>query len=144
MPEVTYIGYTLNTKDVQPYPEKSNEMPSPQDKKGVERLLGTVNYLAKFTPNMSTVTKPIRDVLKADVSFHWDTEQKEAFASIKKILSTEPTLAFYNVKKPVLISFNASQPGLGAVLLQEDRPVVYASRALTDAETRYAQLKKNS
>ena len=91
---------------------------------------------------MSTVTKPIRDVLKADISFHWDTEQKEAFASIKKILSTEPALAFYDVEKPVLISCDASQSGLGAVLIQEDRPVVYASRALTDAETRYAQIEK--
>ena len=117
-------------------------MPPPQDKKGVERLLGAVNYLTKSIPNMSTVTKPIRDVLKADISFHWDTEQKEAFASIKKILSTEPTLAFYNVKKPVLISYDASQSGLGAVLIQEDRPVVYASRALTDAETRYVQIEK--
>ena len=63
-------------------------MPPPQDKKGVERLLGAVNYLAKFIPNMSTVTKLIRDVLKADISFYWDTEQKEAFVSIKKILST--------------------------------------------------------
>ena len=117
-------------------------MRPPQDNNGVERLLGTVNYLAKFIPNMSTVTKPIGDVLKADISFHWDTEQKEAFASIKKILSTEPALAFCNVQKPVLTSYDASQSGLGAVLIQEDRPVVYASRALTDTETRYAQIKK--
>ena len=145
VPEVTYIGHTLNAKGVQPDPEKTKairDMPPPQDKKGVERLLGTVNYLAKSIPNMSTVTKPIRDVLKADISFHWDTEQKEAFASVKKILSTEPALAFYDVEKPVLISCDASQSGLGAVLIQEDRPVVYAPRALTDAETRYAQIEK--
>ena len=145
IPEVTYIGHILNAKGVQPDPEKTKairDMPPPQDKKGVERLLGTVNYLAKFIPNMSTVTKPIRDVLKADISFHWDTEQKEAFALIKKILSTEPALAFYDMEKPVLISCDASQSGLGAVLIQEDRPVVYASRALTDAETRYAQIEK--
>ena len=75
--EVTYIGHILNAKGVQPDPEKIkaiHEMPAPKDKKGVERLLGTVNYLAKFIPNMSTITKPIRDILKADIMFHWDTE----------------------------------------------------------------------
>ena len=70
--EVAYIGHILNAKGVQPDPDKIKairDMPAPQDKKGVERLLGTVNYLAKFIPNMSTITKPIRDVLKADVCF---------------------------------------------------------------------------
>ena len=91
---------------------------------------------------MSTITKPIRDVLKADIIFHWDTEQKKAFELIKQNLSTQPVLAFYNVEKPVLISCDASQSGLGAVLLQDDHPVAYASRTLTDAETRYVQIKK--
>ena len=143
--EVTYIGHILNSKGIQPDPEKIRaiqDMPDPQDKKGVERLLGTVNYLAKFIPNMSTITKPMRDLLKIDVIFHWEADQKEAFKSIKQLLSTEPVLAFYNVNKPILITCDASQSGLGAVLLQEDRPIAYASRALTDAETRYAQIEK--
>ena len=117
-------------------------MPAPQDKKGVEILLGTLNYLAKFIPNMSIITKPIRDLLKTDAMFCWDTEQSEAFKSIKDTLSTAPVLAFYNVNKPALITCNASQSGLGAVLVQEDKPIAYASRALTDAETRYAQIEK--
>ena len=143
--EVTYIGHILNAKGVQPDPEKVKaiqNMPAPQDKKGVERVLGTVNCLAKFIPNMSTITKPIRDLLKTDVVFQWDMEQTEAFKSVKEILSTEPVLAFYNVKKPVLITCDASQSGLGTVLLQEDRPIAYASRVLTDAESRYAQIEK--
>ena len=76
------------------------------------------------------------------VLFQWDMEQTEVFKSIKEILSTEPVLAFYNVKKPVLITCDASQSGLGAVFLQEDRPIAYASRALTNAESRYAQIEK--
>ena len=47
-----------------------HEMPASLDKKGVERSIGTVNYLAKFIPNKSTMTKPIRDVLKAEIMFH--------------------------------------------------------------------------
>jgi len=111
-------------------------VPPPTDKKGVERLLGTINYLAKFIPNMSTVTQPIRELLKKDTMFEWESPQR--FLKIKDILSAAPVLAFYDVSKPVVITCDASKTGLGALLLQEGKPVAYASRALSDAETRYA------
>ena len=74
--------------------------------------------------------------------FHWDSEQKKAFESIKHTLSTEPVLSVFDMEKPVLIPCDASQSGLGAVLLQDNQPVAYTSRALTDAESRYAQTEK--
>ena len=57
-------------------------------------------------------------------------------------MSKQPVLACFDVTKPMTISCDASQSGLGAVLLQEDKPVTFASRAITDAETRYAQIGK--
>ena len=54
---------------------------------------------------------------------------------MKDVLSAAPALAFFNVTKPVVVSCDASQHGLGAVLLQDGKPVPYASRALTSAET---------
>lgn len=54
-------------------------MPAPVDKKGVQRLLGTVNYIAKFVPNMSTMTEPIGQLLKNETQFIWTYEQKAAF-----------------------------------------------------------------
>ena len=145
LPEVSYIGHILNSDGVKPDPEKVRavkEMPPPTDKKGIERILGTINYLAKFIPSMSTITHPIREVLKSDVSFRWEEPQKNAFDTIRKILSEQPVLAYYDVSQPVTISCDASQSGLGAVLLQNSKPVAYASRALTDAETRHAQIEK--
>ncbi|KAL5510119.1 hypothetical protein EMCRGX_G005608 [Ephydatia muelleri] len=124
VPEVTYLGHTIN------------------DKKGVERLLGVVNYVGKFIPDMATVTKPIRDLLRKDVQFNWSFEHDEAFKKLKGLLSAAPVLAFYNVKKPVTVSCDASLFGLGAILLQEGQPIAYASRALTDTEYRYAQIEK--
>ena len=81
---------------------------------------------------MSTVTHPIRELLNTDISFIWSKPQEETFNKIKAILSTEPVLAYYDVKKPVTISCDALQSGLGALLMQDDKPVTYASRALTD------------
>jgi hypothetical protein len=46
-------------------------MEAPTDKKGVERLLGTVNYFGKFIPNLATITKPIRSLLKKEIKFQW-------------------------------------------------------------------------
>lgn len=65
--EETYLGHTISANGVAPDKEKVRaiaEMPPPDDKKGVERLLGVVNYVVKFIPNMAAVTKPIRDLLK--------------------------------------------------------------------------------
>lgn len=147
-PEVSYIGHIISSEGVRPDPKKIEaitKMPPPEhaeDKKGVERLLWTINYLAKFIPNMSRVTQPIRTLLRKDITFHWERPQEDAFKDIKKILSEALILTFFDVKKPVVVSVDASKFGLGAVILQENKPIAYASRALTDAETRYAQIEK--
>ena len=68
----------------------------------------------------------------------------KALQEIKSILTKDggPVLGFFDVQKPVTISCDASPTGLGGVLIQDGRPVAYASRSLTDAESRYAQIEK--
>ncbi|CAC5393077.1 unnamed protein product [Mytilus coruscus] len=117
-------------------------MPAPTDKKGVQRLLGTINYLAKFVLNMSAVTEPIRKLLKEEHEFIWTHEQQQAFEKLKDIITKNPVLSFYDVSKPVTVSCDASQCGLGAMLIQDNKPVAYASRSLTDAESRYANIER--
>ena len=143
--ETTYIGHDLSAEGIKPDQSKVEaivNMPPPEDKKGVERLLGTVNYLAKFVPSMSTITEPIRLLLQKEIAFHWSNAQEKAFLQIKEILSKEPVLKFYDVTKPVTISCDASKSGLGAVICQDGKPVAFASRSMTDPETRYAQIEK--
>ena len=126
VPEVTYIGHILNDKGIQPDPEKVRaiqDMPPPVDKKGVERLLGTINYLAKFIPNMSTVTHLMHTLLKSDV-FAWEEPQRKSLSEIKQILFAAPVLTYFDVTKPVTITCDASQMGLGALLLQDNKPCV--------------------
>lgn len=76
----------------------------------------------------------------------WSHEQKESFQALKRLLTEEPVLKFFDPGKQVRISADASQYGLGAVLLQQQeaawQPVAYTSRALSSAERNYAQIEK--
>ena len=78
--KVVYLGHIIRAEGISPDPEKVkaiNQLPPPEDKKGVERLLGFLNFVAKFIPDMSSITQPIRELLKEDM-FHWDQEQETA------------------------------------------------------------------
>ena len=116
-------------------------MPEPKTKEDVKRLLDFVQLLSRYLPKLSTVDAPLRELEKSDVLFYWDYPQMESFRKIEQLLSQAPVLHYYNVNKPATIQCNASGKGLGAVLLQDNKPVCYASRALTDIETRYAPIE---
>jgi len=58
------------------------------------------------------------------------------------MVTRTPVLRYYNLEEEVTLQCDASQSGLGATLMQNGQPVTYASRALTPAETRYAQIEK--
>ena len=76
------------------------------------------------------------------MQFVWEDVQKEAFKKLKEAVTVTSVLRYCNLDEEVTLQCNASQTGLGAALLQMGQPVAYASRALTPAETRYAQIEK--
>ena len=119
-----------------------NEMPTLNDKAAVQRLLGMINYLAPHIPNMASICKPLRDLFKVDVHFQWNTPAQTAIQQIKHILSSEPVLQFFNPAVSSVIQADASQHDLGACLLQQGKPVAYASRNLSSCEFNYAQIEK--
>ena len=113
--KVVYLGHIICAEGISPDREKVkaiNQTPPPEDKKGVERLLGFLNYVAKFIPDLSSITQPIRELLKKEYLFNWKQEQETAFQLIKKRMTSAPALAFYNVNKPVTVSCDASNFGL--------------------------------
>ena len=143
--EVKYLGSLISQEGVKPDPSKVHAicaMSIPQNKHDLKRFLGMVNFLSSYIPDMSEKTAALRVLLKDDTLWTWDKPQEEAFETIKNSLTSAPVLKLYNSREPVALQVDASQNGLGAALLQDGKPVAYASRALSEAETRYAQIEK--
>ena len=80
--------------------------------------------------------------LRADPTKVHAITQMNAFHKLREAITTTPVLRYYNLEEEVTLQCDASQSGLGAALVQNGQPVAYASRALTDTETRYAQIEK--
>ncbi|KAL9983140.1 hypothetical protein ACROYT_G005272 [Oculina patagonica] len=134
--EVPYIGHVLTSNGLKPDPSKVRaveEMPSPADKPALLRFLGMVNYMSKFIPNLEDLTQPLRELLHKEVERHWSERQEKAFRALKEKLTSDATFQYYDVETPLTVSVDASSYGLGACLLQEGRPVCYASRSLNSA-----------
>ena len=143
---IEYLGHILTQEGVKPDPKKLEaiqNMPTPEDKQAIQRLLGMVNYVAKFSPNVSIVSEPLRNLLKKDVEFHWTEQHAECLANLKNLFTQgDKVLKYYDVTTPVTIQVDASKSGLGVAVIQEHGPVAYASKALSETQKHYAQIEK--
>ena len=145
MKEVPFIGHVATEKGLCVDPNKVRaicEMPPPQNVAALQRLLGLAQYLSKFLPHLSDMTKPLRELTGKETEWVWDHPQQQALDTLKRAVTNTPVLRYYNLEEEVTLQCDASQHGLGAALLQKGQPVAYASRALTPTETRYAQIEK--
>ena len=100
-----------------------------------------INYLAKFSLRLSELAEPIRELSKDKVQFNWGPEHQQAFVQIKKEIASAPVLTYYNPKKQTTLQTDTSIKGLGACLLQDTKPVYFASKALTNAQKGYVVIE---
>ena len=148
VPQFTYLGDTISADGLKPDQRKVEaikKMKRPDTKTELQRFLGMINYLARYIPDLSTRTMPLRKLLDQNVLWMWSSEQEKTWKELKELVSNEPVLKFYDSNKPIKISTDASRSGLGAVLQQLHGenwlPVAYASRSVTDCESRYATIE---
>lgn len=115
---------------------------SPSTKKELQRCIGMFNYVRDFIPNMSAIIAPLRNLLKDDIVFQWLPIHEKSFNELKNLVANSPVLVNFNPSVAIEIQCDASQNGLGCVLLQNKQPVAFASASLTPAEQNYSQSEK--
>ena len=99
------------------------------------------SYYSKFVKNFATIAIPLTNLLYKDKEFHWNQVEIEAFEQLKHALMTAPVLALPDLTKPFIVTTDASDYAIGAVLSQDvgkgDQPIAYESRKMSSAELNY-------
>ena len=98
-------------------------------RRDLERWLGSVIYYSRFVKNLAMILQPLYE-LKSENRFNWLSKHQQAFEKMKQILTSTPVLIFSNFNKPFQIETDTSGTGLGSVLKQDGKCVLYTSRTL--------------
>ena len=145
--KVDYCGYVISDKGISPNEDRITalkHMTPPTTVREVRSLLGALQQLNHYMPDLANVMLPINDLLKKDRQFIWGEEQQQAWERIHEILTVNlQTCHFDRSKKSIVITDAASKCGLGGILAQVNADgtrslIACCSRALTDVETRYS------
>lgn len=144
MSRLRYIGHIVGDGKIAADPEGIApilEYPVPKCAKDVRRLFGMASWYRRFVSNFATITAPLTDVVKKGKVFRWTPEAAAAFEQLKKILVSAPVLASPDYSKPFVIQTDASDVGIGGVLLQgegdDEHAVAYYSQKLSSAQRKY-------
>lgn len=149
---ITYLGHKIDEFGLHPTQDKVTAIVNssrPTNVSEVRTFLGLINYYQKFLPNVSTKLAPIYALLKENTRFKWSKACDKVFLDLKKEIASDRVLTPYNPNLPLSIATDASPTGLGAVISHTfpdgvERPIAFASRSLTKAETNYSQIDKEA
>ena len=143
--EITFFGRKYTKDGIFPDPGKVEDilkMETPKDKQDLRTFLGMTTYLSDHIPKFSEKTATLRSLLKQDSVFLWDKQYDEAFTNLKKEMSRAVELKYYNPAEATTVEVDGSMKGLGAALIQNGRPVAFASKALTQTEANYSNIER--
>jgi ribonuclease HI len=118
--------------------EAVSEWQQPKNVTDIRSFLGLAGYYRRFIENFSKIAKPMTELLKNNVSFIWSPKCEASFQELKSRLTTTPVLTLPDIQKDFIVYYDASRQGLGCVLMQDDRVVVYASLQLRKHEENYS------
>ena len=135
LPQVSFFGHQWGAKVLSPDPKKIaavKRMNLPGDMETMRSFLGLVNYLNIFSLHLAELSEPLREICRQDVEFELNESVRVAFSRTKEEISKNVTLPYFNPRSATTLQTDASKKGLGAVILQDSRPVMFASQALTE------------
>ena len=145
--KVKFLGQILSDKGISSDPEKVAailQIPEPTNVPELRRFLGMVNHLAKFTPNLAEMTKPLRELLSKKNDWCWEFPQKESFAQVKKALTQSPVLALFDPRGEIVVSADASFVWAWSSPLTATTRWKSPSRSMSATEQTYAQIEKEA
>ena len=156
---VPFFGQTLMKDGLQMDANKWQVIQNwlqPKNVKELQSFLGSVNYLSKFIPSLSSFRKPLQDLFKHSNEFVWLKVHDKAFKTLKNAIVKDVTLKSFDSNLPIYIETDASKKGIGVVMLQPNNSVentscmevpnnfrsgFYASKTLTATESNYSNIQ---
>jgi transposase InsO family protein len=143
--QIEYLGYWITRKGIQPVHNKVEailKIKAPNSRKELRRFIGIVNYYRDMWFRRSELLAPLTSLTSNNVKFEWLPSHQEAFDKIKKVIETEVLLAYPDFNKPFHIYTDASDHQLGAVIMQDKKPIAFYSRKLNAAQRRYTTTER--
>ena len=143
--EISFFGNLYTQDGVEPDPKKVKDirnMPVPENKDDLRRILGMFTYLSQYIPTFSDKTSVLRDLLKQSSPWCWDEVHEQAYLSLKNEISDKSVLHYFDASKDTTLEVDASMKGLGAAIIQDGKPVAFGSKALDDTQSRYSNIER--
>lgn len=144
--ETEFLGHIVTDKGIKPNPNKIEsilKIPLPKNQKEIKSFLGITGFYRKFIRDYSKVAHPLIKYLRKGMKINLnDKEYQNAFEKLKKLLTSDPILAYPDFEKLFTLTTDASDFALGAVLSQNSHPISYISRTLNKHERNYSTIEK--
>ena len=134
-------GILQESPQIQEKTESILKLQFPPDKETMHSFLGLVNFLNRYTPKLAELCSPLRKLILKDSHYSPGDPEHAAFDAIKAEFKKKIILPYFDRNKETILQTDVSKKGFGAVILQEEQPIYYASRALTSAEKNYQNLE---
>nr|GEZ64552.1 putative reverse transcriptase domain-containing protein [Tanacetum cinerariifolium] len=140
IPKVQFLGHVIDSQGIHVDPakiESVKEWASPKSPTEIRQFLGLAGYYRRFIEGFSKIAKPMTKLAQKKVKFEWGDKQEAMFQLLKQKLCSAPILAFPKGSEDFIVYCDDSNKGLGAVLMQREKVISYASRQLKIHEKNY-------